>query len=72
MFGPCFVMQYFGFFLALHSGLNEIYVWFLLPTYPNVFNPTLNIKMVFGEKNPKMGTFSDFVTIFFVKCYNKI
>ena len=53
-------------------GLNEIYVWFLLPTYPNVFNPTLNIKMVFGEKNPKMGTFSDFVTIFFVKCYNKI
>ena len=36
------------------------------------FNPTLNIKMVFGEKVPKMGTFSDFVTIFFVKCYNKI
>ena len=53
-------------------GLNEIYVWFLLPTYPNFFNPTLNIKMVFGEKIPKMGTFSDFVTIFFVKCYNKI
>ena len=40
-------------------GLNEIYVWFLLPTYPNFFNPTLNIKMVFGE----MGTFSDFVTL---------
>ena len=38
----------------------------------NFFNPTLNIKMVFGEKIPKMGTFSDFVTIFFVKCYNKI
>ena len=36
------------------------------------FNPTLNIKMVCGEKIPKMGTFSDFVTIFFVKCYNKI
>ena len=53
-------------------GLNEIYVWFLLPTYPNVFNPTPNIKMVFGEKIPIMGTFSDFVTIFFVKCYNKI
>ena len=53
-------------------GLNEIYVWFLLPTYPNFSNPTLNIKMVFGEKIPKMGTFSDFVTIFFVKCYNKI
>ena len=53
-------------------GLNEIYVWFLLPTYPIFFNPTLNIKMVFGEKIPKMGTFSDFVTIFFVKCYIKI
>ena len=37
------------FFLLL--GLIEIYVWFLLPTYPNFFNPTLNIKMVFGEKN---------------------
>ena len=36
------------------------------------FSPTLNIKMVFGEKLPKIGTFSDFVTIFFVKCYNKI
>ena len=57
MFGPCFVMQYFGFFLALHSGLNEIYVWFLLPTYPNVFNPTLNIKMVFGEKILKWAHF---------------
>ena len=28
-----------------------MYVWFLLPTLPNFFNPTLNIKMVFGEKN---------------------
>ena len=28
-----------------------MYVWFLLPTYPKFFNPTLNIKMVFGEKN---------------------
>ena len=55
-----------------YAALNEIYVWFLLPTYPNFFNPTLNIKMVFGEKIPKMGTFSDFVTVFFVKCYNKI
>ena len=53
-------------------GLNEMYVWFLLPTYPIFFNPTLNIKMVFGEKIHKMGTFSDFVTIVFVKCYNKI
>ena len=44
-------------------GLNGIYVWFLLPTYPIFFNPTLNIKMVFGEKIPKMGTFSDFVTM---------
>ena len=49
-----------------------MYVWFLLPTYLNFFSPTLNIKMVFGEKLHKMGTFSDFVTIFFVKCYNKI
>ena len=57
---------------TLCSGLNEIYVWFLLPTYPIFFNPTLNIKMGFEEKIPKMGTFSDFVTIFFVKCYNKI
>ena len=52
--------------LKYRLGLNEMYVWFLLPTYPNFFNPTLNIKMVFGEKIPKMGTFSDFVTIFFV------
>ena len=36
------------------------------PTYPNFFNPTLNIKMVFGEKISKMGTFSDFVTIFYM------
>ena len=34
-----------------------MYVWFLLPTYPNFFNPTLNIKMVFGEKIPKMDIF---------------
>ena len=33
------------------------------------FNPTLNIKMVFREKIPKMGTFSEFVSIFFVKSY---
>ena len=37
-------------FVYLILGLNEIYVWFLLPTYPNFFSPTLNIKMVFGEK----------------------
>ena len=43
-------------------GLNEIYVWFLFPTYPIFFTPTLNIKMVFGEKMPKICTFSDFVT----------
>ena len=41
------------------------------PTHPYIFNPTLNIKMVFVEKIPNMGTLSDFVTIFFVKCYNK-
>ena len=40
--------------------------------FPNFFNPTLNIKMSFGERIPKMGTFSVFVTIFFLKCYNKI
>ena len=56
----------------MYLGLNEMYVWFLLPTYPIFFNPILNIKMVFEEKIPKMGTFSDFVTIFFVKYYNKI
>ena len=39
------------------------------PSYPIFFNPTLNIKTVFGEKIPKLGTFSDFITIFFVKCY---
>ena len=33
--------------------------------------PTLLfLTLVFGEKIPKMGTFSDFVTIFFIKCYN--
>ena len=49
-----------------------MYVWFLLAYLPYFFNPTLNIKMVFREQIPKMGTFSDFVTISFVKCYNKI
>ena len=49
-----------------------MYVWFLLAYLPYFFNPTLNIKMFFGEKIPKMGTFSVFVTIFLVKCYNKI
>ena len=34
-------------------------------------NSTLNIKMVFGEKIPKMGTISDFVTIFFVNIGSK-
>ena len=58
--------------INVESGvrLNEIYVWFLLPTYPNFLTLyILNNKMVFGEK---MGTFSISVTIFFVKCYNKI
>ena len=41
------------------------------PTYPNFFNPTLIIKMVFGEKIPKMGTFSDYVTIEFIKLVAK-
>ena len=39
---------------------------------PYFFNPTLNIKMVFGEKKiPKMGTFSDFVTIFLLNVITK-
>ena len=41
-----------------------MYVWFLLPTYPNFFNPTLNIKMVFGEKIPKMGHFFQILSPF--------
>ena len=38
-------------------GLNEIHVCFLLPTYPIFFNPTLNIKMVFGGKYLKWALF---------------
>ena len=53
-------------------GFNEMYVWFLLAYLPLFFSPTLNIKMFLGEKIPKMGTFLVFVTIFFVKYYNKI
>ena len=34
-----------------------MYVWFLLPTYPNFLNPTLNIKMVFEEKYLKWALF---------------
>ena len=45
------------FMTLVKLGLNEIYVWFLLPTYPNFFNPTLNIKMVFGEKYLKWALF---------------
>ena len=41
------------------------------PTYP-FFNPTLNIKVVLGEKMPKMDTFSVFVTIFFVNVITKL
>ena len=67
-----FIINFFKKFFQEHLGLNEMYVWFLLPTYPNFSNPTLNIKMVFAEKIPKIDTFTDFVTNFFVKCYNKI
>ena len=67
-----FLSEFSQQLLDLGLGLNKMYVWFLLPTYPIFFNPTLNIKMIFGEKIPKMGAFSDVVTIFFVKCYNKI
>ena len=55
----------------VNLGLNECVYGSCWPTYPNCFNPTLNIKMVFGEKIPKMGTFSDFVTIFFVNVITK-
>ena len=48
-----------------YAALNEMYVWFLLPTYPNCFNPTLNLKMVFGEKIPKIGTFP-ILSLFFL------
>ena len=41
------------------------------PTYTNFLNPTLNIKMVFGEKIPKMGTDSVFVTIFLLNVITK-
>ena len=43
--------------IEFYLGLNEMYVWFLLPTYPSFFNPTLNIKMVFGEKYLKWALF---------------
>ena len=39
------------------------------------FNPTLNIKMVFGEKIPKMAPFqilSLFSMLNVITCYNKI
>ena len=49
-----------GFYL----GLNEIYVWFLLPTYPIFFTPTLNIKMVFGEKIPKKWALFQILSLF--------
>ena len=45
-------------------SLNEMYEWFLLAYLTYFFNPTRNIKMVFGEKIPKMGTFSDFCHYF--------
>ena len=34
-----------------------MYVWFLLPTYPNFFNPTLNIKMVLEKNYLKLALF---------------
>ena len=41
------------------------------PTYPNSFHPTLNIKMVFGEKKQlKVTTFSDFEAVFCFKCFD--
>ena len=43
--------------MVILLGLNEMYVWFQFPYLPNFFNPTLNIKLVFGEKIQKMGIF---------------
>ena len=53
--------------------INEIYdCGFCFPTYPNIFNPTLNIKWFLEKKKYlKWALFSVFVTIFFVKCFNK-
>ena len=45
-----------NYFVYLILGLNEMYVWFLLPP-TLIFNPTLNIKMVFGEKYLKLALF---------------
>ena len=42
------------------------------PTYPIFLDPTLNIKMVFEEKVPKMGNFSVFVTIFLLMLYQNL
>ena len=69
----CIFGQQFFKCLSFHYrlGLYKIYVWFLFP-YLIFFTSTLNIKMVFGENVPKIGTFSVFVTIFCVKCYNEI
>ena len=33
-------------------GLNKMYVWFMLPTYPNFFNPTINIKQEQSDLGP--------------------
>ena len=48
----------------ISKAKNEMYVWFLLSTYPYFFNPTLNIKMVFGEKNTFYGHFFRFCYYF--------
>ena len=63
----CDVMKGRTLYLLKPSSL----IWHLMP-YHFLFNPTLNIKMVFGEKKPKMGTFSDFVTFFFFSLLNVI
>ena len=57
--------------LCFHICLNEMYVWFLLPYLPYFFHTPLNIKVVFGEKQQlKTCMFSDFDTVFCVKCFD--
>ena len=57
--------------LLLHTlGLNEIYLWFRFPYLPCFFSVLpLNINLLLDVKYLKIGTFSDFGAIFFVKFF---
>ena len=46
----------------------NIYV-VLVPYLPYFVNPTQNINLLLEVKYLKIGTFSDFDTIFFIKCF---